>query len=115
MSALPSSSVLKELAGAWPVEGAQDRVISWKMPPQSLFSSCLEPQVGLGHVVECLCQQETPKDEALTMHALWYSRLPERTKEGLVGVGMGLRALEGGCPGVRLRFSYAMTAWISAW
>lgn len=56
-----------------------------------------------------------PKDEGHAVQAPWHSRLPERTKGGLVGVGMGLGTLEGGCPGVRLRFSYAGTAWILPW
>lgn len=60
--------------------------------------------MGLGHVVECLSQQETPKDMGHIMLALWHSRLSERAKGGLVVVGMGLGALEGVCPGVRLRF-----------
>lgn len=34
----------------------------------------MEPQVGLGYVVECLCQQETPKDMGHIMHTLWHSK-----------------------------------------
>lgn len=71
--------------------------------------------MGLGLVVKGLCQLETTKDMGHIMHALWHRSLPEGPKGGLVGVGMGLGAVEGDCPGVRLRFPYAGTAWISAW
>lgn len=69
-------------------------VLSWKRKLQSFFSSCLEPQVCVWvSLSRMFTSTGDPKDMGHTVRAPWHSRLPERTKGGLMGVGMGMGGL----------------------